>query len=165
MWQNGVLTDLGTLDGDCYSFADAINSRGQIVGSSYSCDFSTIRAFLWQNGSMSDLKELVPADSGLQVVGCPLDAICPSIFDNGDIAGFGIVPGSGCIIGADCGTAVLLQPTGSIPLVTRKKNVANRTSPSAGRSLQEIMSRIGANFGRQHRLPGIAPLRSAIHAN
>src|SRR5215467_10490090 len=58
VWQNGVLTDLGTLDGDCYSFADAINSRGQIVGSSYSCDFSTSRAFLWQNGSIFDLNEL-----------------------------------------------------------------------------------------------------------
>jgi probable HAF family extracellular repeat protein len=165
VWQNGVLTDLGTLDGDCYSFADAINSRGQIVGSSYSCDGSTTRAFLWQNGSISDLNELIPADSGLQLAGCPPDNICPSIFDNGDISGFGIVPGSGCSNAVACGTAFLLQPSGTIPAMTSAKSVGNRTPPSAGRSFQEIMTQIGANTGRQRRLPGIAPVRGAIHAN
>jgi len=167
VWQNGVLTDLGTLGGDCYSFADAINSRGQIVGSSYPCDGSTARAFLWQNGFISDLNELIPAiaDSGLQVAGCPADAICPSIFDNGDIAGFGIVPGSGCNNAVACGTAFLLQPTGTIPAVTGTKTVRNRTSPSARRSFQEIMTQIGANTGRQRRFPGIAPLLGAIHGN
>lgn len=164
VWQKGVLTDLGTLDEDCYSFADSINSRGQIVGSSYSCDGSITRAFLWQNGSIYDLNELIPADSGLQVAGCPTDAICPSIFDNGDIAGFGIVPGSGCNNGAACGTAVLLRPTGTIPAVTRKKTVGKRTPP-ARRSFQEIMTQIGGRGGRRPRLPGIAPLRGAIHAN
>jgi len=165
VWQNGVLTDLGTLDGDCYSFADAINSRGQIVGSSYSCDFSTIRAFIWQNGSISDLNELIAADSRLQVVGCPLDGICPSIFDNGDIAGFGIVPGSGCIIGADCGTAVLLQPTGTIPAIPSMKSIGNRTPRSARRSLREIITQIGGSTARRPKFPGIAPLRGTIHAN
>jgi probable HAF family extracellular repeat protein len=164
VWQNGVLTDLGTLDGDCYSFADAINSRGQIVGSSYPCDGSIARAFLWQNGSISDLNELIPADSGLQLAGCPPDGICPSIFDNGDIAGFGIVPGSGCNNAVACGTAFLLQPTGTIPAVARTKT-AGRTPPSAGHSFQEIMTQLGANIGRQRMLPGIAPLRGAIHAN
>jgi len=163
VWRNGVLMDLGTLDGDCYSFADSINSRGQIVGSSYSCDGSTIRAFLWQNGSISDLNDLIPPDSALQLVGCPPDGLCLSIFDNGDIAAFGTEPGSGCNNGDPCGTAVLLRPTGTIPAVTRKKIVGNRTSPPAGRSFQEIMTQIGARTGRRPRLPGIAPLRGAIH--
>jgi probable HAF family extracellular repeat protein len=165
VWQNGALRDLGTLDGDCYSFADAINSRGQIIGSSYSCDFSKSRPFLWQNGSIFDLNELIPPDSGLQLAGCPTDAICPSIFDNGDIAGFGIVPGSECNNAVACGTAFLLQPTGTIPAVTRTKNVGNRASPSARHSLQEIMAQIGANVSRQRRLPGIAPLRGTNQSN
>jgi len=165
VWQNGALTDLGTLEGDCYSFADAIDSRGQIVGSSYPCDGGIARAFLWQNGFISDLNELIPADSSLQLAGCPTDTTCPSIFDNGDIAGFGIVPGSGCNNAVDCGTAFLLRPTGAIPAVPRTKTVGNGTSPPAGRSFQEIMTQIGAKIGRQHRLPGIAPLRGAINAN
>ena len=164
VWQNGVLTDLGTLEGDCYSFADAINSRGQIVGSSYPCDGSTARAFLWQNGVIYDLNELIPADSSLQLAGCPGDATCPSIFDNGDIAGFGIVPGSGCNNGVACGTAVLLRPTGTIPAVTKKKIVGNRTPP-ARRSFQEIMTQIGGRGGRRPGFPATALLRSAIHAN
>jgi probable HAF family extracellular repeat protein len=112
VWRNGVLTDLGTLDGDCYSFADSINSRSQIVGSSYPCDGSIARAFLWQDGRISDLNDLIPADSGLQLAGCPPDGICPSIFDNGDIAGSGIMPGSGCNNAVACGTSFLLHPTG-----------------------------------------------------
>jgi probable HAF family extracellular repeat protein len=165
VWQNGVLTDLGTLDGDCYSFADSINSRGQIVGSSYSCDGNTIRAFLWQNGSIFDLNDLIPPNSALQLVGCPPDGLCLSIFDNGDIAAFGTVPGSGCNNGDPCGTAVLLRPTGIIPAKTSTKNVGNRTPQSAGRSFQEIMTQLGAKIGRQHRLPGIGPLRGTFHAN
>ena len=121
VWQNGVLTDLATLEGDCYSFADSINSRGKIVGSSYSCDGSIARAFLWQNGSMSDLNDLIAGDSGLQLAGCPPDAICPSIFDNGDIAGFGIVPGSGCNNAVACGTAFLLEPGRPRPEAARTK--------------------------------------------
>ena len=163
VWHKGVLTDLGTLEGDCYSFADSINSRGQIVGSSYSCDGSTTRAFLWQNGSIYDLNELISADSGLQVAGCPTDAICPSIFDNGDIAGFGILPGSGCTNAVACGTAFLLRPIGATRAVTKTKTVANRTS-SARRSFQEIMTQIGGRDARRPKLPGIAPIRVATHA-
>ena len=67
-------------------------------------------------GPISDLNELIPADSGLQLAGCPPDAICPSIFDNGDIAGFGIEPGSGCNNAVACGTAVLLHVQAPIQL-------------------------------------------------
>jgi len=55
LWKNGVITDLGTLDGDCFSQAWAINSKGQIVGQSFSCDFSTVRTVLWDKGSIIDL--------------------------------------------------------------------------------------------------------------
>ena len=52
------MRDLGTLPGDAISEALGINSRGQIVGVSYGAGFTHPRAFLWQNGVMSDLNSL-----------------------------------------------------------------------------------------------------------
>jgi probable HAF family extracellular repeat protein len=54
LWQNGVITDLGTLPGDTSSYAYGINDPGQVVGQS--CDQNgNCRAFLWNNGSMFNL--------------------------------------------------------------------------------------------------------------
>jgi probable HAF family extracellular repeat protein len=50
---------LGTLPGDVSSGAKDINNKGQVVGQS--CDINqNCRAFLWQNGMMTDLNTLVP---------------------------------------------------------------------------------------------------------
>jgi probable HAF family extracellular repeat protein len=71
LWQNGGITDLGTLpEGGYESFASAVNSRGQAVGFALNTipdPFSLAgpgffptqtRAFLWQNGAMQDLGTL-----------------------------------------------------------------------------------------------------------
>jgi probable HAF family extracellular repeat protein len=50
---------LGTLAGDLASFALGINDEGQVVGQSISPDFSSIRAFVWEKGKMSDLNTLI----------------------------------------------------------------------------------------------------------
>jgi probable HAF family extracellular repeat protein len=80
------MRDLGTLPGDANSAALAINNRGQVVGISYGphgpFDGSG-KPFLWQNGLMSDLSSLVPADSPLAVV------FAGAINSRGEIAGFG----------------------------------------------------------------------------
>ena len=49
LWQNGAITNLGTLPGDVSSVAADINARGQVVGSSCDANFNC-RAFLWDNG-------------------------------------------------------------------------------------------------------------------
>ena len=58
-WQNGVMTDLGIFPGDQDGGAAAINSAGDIVGSSGSTDPETYaqsyRAFLYSNGVMTAL--------------------------------------------------------------------------------------------------------------
>ena len=54
LWENGVVTDLGTLGGETARAAD-INDQGQIVGNSATAD-SELHAFLWQAGVMSDLQ-------------------------------------------------------------------------------------------------------------
>ena len=54
------IKDLGALPGDVYSEAHGINERRQVVG--ISCDAAgSCRAFLWQNGVMTDLNTLVQA--------------------------------------------------------------------------------------------------------
>jgi len=58
-WENGNVTELGTLGGT-YSKATAINNNGQVVGESrYSPDSSGEHAFLWSKGTgMIDLGTL-----------------------------------------------------------------------------------------------------------
>ena len=57
IWQNGVMTDLGTLQGDTHSEAYALNENGQVVGTSETA-LGPTHAFLWQNGTMIDLGHL-----------------------------------------------------------------------------------------------------------
>jgi probable HAF family extracellular repeat protein len=59
LWTNGAPTasDIGTLAGDAFSEAFAINSQRQVVGVSFG-GASGSRAFLWQNGAMTNLNDL-----------------------------------------------------------------------------------------------------------
>jgi len=104
LWKDGVATDLGTLDGDCYSEAFAINSRGQVLGQSFSCATQTERTFLWENGSLIDLNTFVPPSSGVQLI----EAY--AINERGEIGGDGNPPGCPNPNDAPCGHAFLLIP-------------------------------------------------------
>jgi probable HAF family extracellular repeat protein len=62
LWQEGSLTDLGSLGGVTNNFAFAINNRGQIVGQSDLPGDATWHAFLWtKENRMQDLGTL-PGD-------------------------------------------------------------------------------------------------------
>jgi len=98
MWTHDAGTkDLGAVDGDTCSVANAINSEGQIVGVSRACDFSVLNAFLWENGSIVDLSALVPPNSALHLT----EAF--AINDRGEITGVGVP--SGCSAESSCGHA------------------------------------------------------------
>ena len=86
LWKKGVLTDIGTVDGDDCSAGVTINSANQIVGQSFACDGSVSHAFLWENGKIVDLNSLIShgPDMQLQVAG--------DINNRGEIAGFGALP-------------------------------------------------------------------------
>lgn len=91
LWKNGVITNLGTVDGDECSAAHDINTIGQVVGESSPSCFSRSRpathAFLWENGGpMVDLNTLVIPGSQL------LSAGGVAINDGGEITGNRVLP-------------------------------------------------------------------------
>ncbi|MGA2577340.1 MAG: hypothetical protein ABSH24_15080, partial [Bryobacteraceae bacterium] len=57
--RSGGITDIGTLPGDSFSVAWGINEQGQVVGQSINSSGAS-RAFLWQNGKITDLNTLIP---------------------------------------------------------------------------------------------------------
>jgi len=89
LWTWGQMTDLGTLTGDVSSSGDGINDWGQVVGGSYSASGGS-RAYIWQNGVMTDLNTLIPPNSPLYL----LEA-SGTINDSGQIAGIAMVISTG----------------------------------------------------------------------
>jgi probable HAF family extracellular repeat protein len=61
LWENGRVTNLGSLGGVTSNVAYGINNRGQVVGISGLPGDATAHAFFWQNGTMTDLGTL-PGD-------------------------------------------------------------------------------------------------------
>jgi probable HAF family extracellular repeat protein len=79
-WKNGEISNLGTLEGGFESSANAVNSKGQVIGwatntipdanSMVAPGFlpTQTRAFLWQNGTMRDLGTLGGTDAMAQFI-------------------------------------------------------------------------------------------------
>jgi probable HAF family extracellular repeat protein len=75
LWTKATgMQDLGTLPGDANSTAIGINDSGDVVGVSLDANFNP-RAYLRQNGIMTDLNTLIPANSPLSLlVGCSINS-------------------------------------------------------------------------------------------
>lgn len=78
LWQDGRVTDLGTLGGTDGNLPSYINNRGEIVGESDIAGDIHHHAFLWRRGTILNLGTL-PGD---------VDSSASRINDNGLIAGF-----------------------------------------------------------------------------
>jgi probable HAF family extracellular repeat protein len=90
--QHGIMNDLGTLPGDVVSWAETINNRGEAVGTS--CDANNnMHPFIWQNGTMTDLKTVMSPDSPWVL----LEALGNN--DRGQIVGFAFNTVSGEVHG------------------------------------------------------------------
>jgi probable HAF family extracellular repeat protein len=82
------MKDLGALGADVLGDPAGINNSTQVVGGS--CDSSgNCRAFLWQNKVMTDLNDLIPADSPLYLM------YALGINDAGEIVGFALQKSTG----------------------------------------------------------------------
>lgn len=62
LWDDGTLLDLGSLAGTDYSYALGINNLSQVVG--WYGDYSSSRAFLYEDGMLRDLNALIDPASG-----------------------------------------------------------------------------------------------------
>jgi probable HAF family extracellular repeat protein len=82
------MQDLGTLRGDAFSEALGINDRRQVVGLSCTAGFGSCRAFLWENGVMTDLKALAPGYAGQFIFANDINAV-------GEITGQTLDPETG----------------------------------------------------------------------
>ena len=80
--ENG-LEDIGALEGDALGALSSINNARQAVGGSCDADFNC-RAMFWERYTMTDLNDLVPADSTLYL------AFATWINDVGEIVGLGV---------------------------------------------------------------------------
>jgi probable HAF family extracellular repeat protein len=138
LWQpDGTLTVLGILPGEAASSATGINSKGQVVGSTFDSGFNWSGGFIWQNGVLTDLNTLIPEDSGLLIINAS------NINERGQISGMATV-----VTGPHAGDihSILLTPADA----------------SIGRSMADVVrthpkSNLPANVGKQ-------PLqRSGLH--
>ncbi len=83
LWNKSTgMRDLGTLPGDVSSGGQGINDSGTVVGLSIDPSGNP-RAFVWQNGVMTDLNTIIPDGFPLYL----LDAV--AINNRGEIVGFG----------------------------------------------------------------------------
>lgn len=104
LWDHGQVTDLGTFLGGYDTWANAVNSRGEIAGQAYNAvpDVNSLfgygyqsRAYYWNNGAAQDLGTLgtgTDADAvlinerghvvGLSYTSSTANAICPGITNN-----------------------------------------------------------------------------------
>jgi probable HAF family extracellular repeat protein len=105
LWQDEQIIDLGTLAEGESSAAEAINASGVIVGSSMvvagesSGQPGERHAFVWQNGVMTDLNDLISANAGWEI------EYAYDVNDEGAIVGTGILNGEP--------RAFILTPSGS----------------------------------------------------
>jgi len=86
--KDGGIKGLGTLSGDVTSVALGINDEGAIVGASFDVGGNP-RAFLRQDGVMTDLNKLISADAPLYLL------FAHGINSQGVIVGFGVDTGTG----------------------------------------------------------------------
>jgi probable HAF family extracellular repeat protein len=85
LWQDGVRTNLGTLGGDWAGACD-INESGQVVGSSTTGRPSETHAYLWEDGVMYDLNDLLVGENNWVV------AEANAINESGQILGVAVDP-------------------------------------------------------------------------
>src|SRR6266478_6502128 len=138
-WQNGVATNLGTLAPDVFSLALGINNKGQIVGDSCDADFSC-RAFLWQDGTMTELNSLVH------------DPNAPFLENGNSINSLGQIAGKTTVQGTDLADAFLATPSHGEVTHETAASVAAGERPRGG-SPEKVRRMLRQRLGSRYQIP------------
>jgi probable HAF family extracellular repeat protein len=163
LWRNGVMTDLGTADGDPESESASINSQGQIVGSSFTFNGPS-HGLIWENGAhAADLNTLVSPGTTMSIT------VALLINDRGEIGCLGLDPSD-----AEEHACLLIPCDENHPGIegcdysvvdaadAQAQSARINPAPTAGQiklSPEEMKSRFGSLMARRlHRLE--APLTS-----
>jgi probable HAF family extracellular repeat protein len=140
------MKDLRALPGDVASLAIDINDAGDVVGISLDANFN-LRAYLWENGVMTDLNTLVNTNPPIPD-GSPLFlASACSINSRGVITGFAIETSTGEIHG------YLATPTASSASSASSGETGGSTQGTLSESARELL-RQRMPFGRRAALAG-----------
>jgi len=140
VWLNGAdgaVTNIGVLPGDFAAFATGINGRGQVVGNNFDSNFNWSHGFIWQDGVLTDLNSLIPADSNLFIISAS------NINEAGQISGMGTV-----LKGPHAGNihAYILTPT--------KERIGESMADFARTHPQSVLSANACNHSLQKLGPG-----------
>jgi len=104
LWSKGKMIDLGVLPNGTTSEANSINAWGQVVGGATvnSSPYPTTVAFLYSDGKMRDLNDMIAANSGWVL----FDAT--GINNRGQIVGTGTLNGvlDGFLLSPNCGDPI-----------------------------------------------------------
>ncbi len=148
LWSGGVMQDLGTLNGD-NAVAVAINDSGLVVGNLVNAYNVDLGAFVWSNGTLSQLSDLAGASgadwSGLTVAAVNDEGwIVGSGTLNGGTHGFLAVPAQTLGVGtprADLRTA--LAPARPNPFAAGTAITFTLSGRAAGAARLEIFDTAG----------------------
>jgi probable HAF family extracellular repeat protein len=134
LWTSpGPMQDLHTLTGDAISEALGINEAGQVVGVSYAAGFANPRAFIYQNGRITDLNSVVQQDSPLYLQAAQ------------EINNSGVIVGQGCVPG-NCSSSSPTIAFVAIPRQDQHDSTAPVSSGTDGQvnvASQELLQRLG----------------------
>jgi len=117
LYHNGRISGLGTLGGFA-SYAYGINQTGQVVGTSWTAGDNAMAAFVYRNGQMQNLNDLVSPNSGWDL------QAAYGINDQGQIVGTGIYGGQQM--------AVLLNPIAPTLPLANLQPVSTTSTPEPG---------------------------------